>query len=171
MINNEQSHTKEDMATLYQLPQDPHSATQQSCALLTQLLHPAKSDMPAITLTSYNHISPTDTTSSPLLHFYKSIDSIPTDSELASSKIQAGALVQLRSDLEEHFVGLKREFEERAGRKWVPLREWETEEWEWEWDGEGSNKGYEWVIWRIAGGEGLWAGWKVTGMVERGGRC
>jgi hypothetical protein len=142
-VSNEHSHTIEDMATLCQLPQDPHSAIQQSCAPSTQLLHPAKSNMPAITLTSYQYLPPTDTTSFPLLHRFKPVDPNPftTDSELASSEAQAPALVQLRSDLEEHFVGLKKEFEQKTGRSWVPLRAWERE---WKWNGEGEEE-LEWM--------------------------
>jgi hypothetical protein len=42
-----------------------------------------------------------------------------------------GEITKLRCELDEHFKILKDEFEEKTGRRWVPLRSYEDEEWEW----------------------------------------
>lgn len=51
----------------------------------------------------------------------------------------------LSVELEEHFQGLKDEFEEATGRGWNPLTAWGSEEWEWEDGCEGEPGLFDWT--------------------------
>jgi hypothetical protein len=129
----------------------------------TKVLHEEEDGKPAITLTTYvqGHPSRTDIKES-LLDLFKPIDPSPFNetpdpaSTIKASTPQerystsgadvaalavgdASALLQLRSELKDHFRGLTRGFEEKTGRGWTPLRAWAKEEWEWE--SESENEG------------------------------
>ena len=124
--------------------------------LSTKVLHEEEDGKPAITLTTYaqGRSSSTDIKES-LLDLFKPIDPSPFNEtpDPASSSMNfigqerdntggfdvealeiggASALLQLRCELEDHFRGLTREFKEKTGKGWTPLRAWTKEEWEWE---------------------------------------
>jgi hypothetical protein len=89
----------------------------------TKVLHDAHDGRPSITLTSYTTefrgpASPT------------AVSKAPASSErLVGPHNEQPAL---KCELDEYFLGLKGEFEEKTGKVWVPLRGWAREEWEWE---------------------------------------
>jgi hypothetical protein len=89
----------------------------------TKLLHDAHDGRPSITLTSYTTklrgpASPT------------AVSKVPARSEwLVEPRNEQPAL---KCELDEYFLGLKGEFEEKTGKVWVPLRAWAREEWKWE---------------------------------------
>lgn len=120
----------------------------------TTVLQEEEDGKPAITLTTYKHGSCTRGVSTPLLNLvdpiiYKELDTfsnpaINTPIGVISSKYpstspsvqevsikeDAPHLMQLRSELEEHFQGLRLEFEKKTGRTWTPLEPWRNEcEW------------------------------------------
>lgn len=119
----------------------------------TRTLYKGKENNPTITLTAYNYplpgFEPPTGLAGPTSSSKRSTDDIHPFAEHNASRFERrllpGAcgsaedqrtdLAQLRRDLEEHWVGLKREFEATTGRKWVPLRGWGRDE-EWDWGGE-----------------------------------
>jgi hypothetical protein len=107
----------------------------------TKTLQVEQDGKPAITLTTYKHDPSPQDGSTSLLHLFRPIDineikrhatsTLRTTSEQGR---ESCSLMQLRSQLEEHFEGLKREFEVKRGKSWTPLRPWVKEDWEWESD-------------------------------------
>jgi hypothetical protein len=111
----------------------------------TKTLHVEQDGKPAITLTTYKHDSSPLDESTSLLHLFMPID-VSEIKACATSKLVPAteerkdhqSAMELRSQLEEHFEGLKREFEVKRRKTWTPLRAWPNEEWDWDWEGGGA---------------------------------
>jgi hypothetical protein len=64
--------------------------------------------------------------------FVQSQETVMLKNQVASEANKDGLeLINVRADLESHFQELRREFEEKTGRTWVPLMPMEDEEWDW----------------------------------------
>jgi hypothetical protein len=109
----------------------------------TKVLHEGEDDKPTITLTTYKELLPTPQSlvrlfeptnpSSPLTH----ADNDSTIELLTSAFEDTSVLAQhetaeLKRELEDHFQGLRSEFEEKTGRAWAPLQPWARDAWEWD---------------------------------------
>ncbi|KAF1839114.1 hypothetical protein BDW02DRAFT_277085 [Decorospora gaudefroyi] len=137
-----------DMVTTYQvLPKHLDLSTSTSTSLCmrdtkpvaTKTLQEPQDGKPAITLKTYKQGSGSRLGSScSVLHLFKPIND---DGKRNAATIdiksdeETEMLAQLRAQLEEHFQGLKREFEVKRGKCWTALRPWGNEEWEWSEEG------------------------------------
>lgn len=136
----------------------------------TIVLQPGSDGKPAITLTVYKHErgSPYNTPEPLVRIFEPSAHSVvnattaaldivddtfsqPMPPCMDLAVIDGGAMGDdahgqpLSVELEEHFQGLKVEFEEATGRGWNPLTAWGSEEWEWEDGCEGEPGLFDWT--------------------------
>jgi hypothetical protein len=162
LISKPQNHTSKnldianDMEFTYQLPTHfelsttklPMPETQTES---TKTLHVEQDGKPAITLTTYKHSSSSHDESTSLLHLFKPIHDDEIKAHTYSTLVPATekeniyrSAMELRLQLEEHFEGLKREFEVKRRRSWTPLRAWSTEDWDWDWEGGGAE--VEWLV-------------------------
>jgi hypothetical protein len=141
--------TANNMKATYQLPKDLELST--TCLPMTsestKTLQAEEDGKPAITLTTYKHdYIPHDEAAS-LLHLFKPIDvnevknrTTPFFRTVTKQEQGTCSLMQLRLQLEEHFEGLKREFEVKREKSWTPLGPWAKAEWNWDWEDRGAEK-------------------------------
>ncbi|KAF1941556.1 hypothetical protein EJ02DRAFT_492216 [Clathrospora elynae] len=150
-----------DATITYQVPKDFDLGTTSlpvpTIPKSTKTLQDEEDGKLANALTTYNedHRSSAHSGLASLLHLFKPIDfasintstndilsNLPSSLHTSSSpnafsnanafeSEEAHELTALRTELEEHFRRLKREFEAKTGRSWTPLRPWANEEWEW----------------------------------------
>jgi hypothetical protein len=148
-----ETHTIHSMSTLHERSKDCPIGC--GATTSTKVLHEPFDGKPGITLTTYTHDQSTSRHSTPLLHLSKPVDPSPYTSSSPCEKISGPpaqsidrALVEqehpeimrLERELAEYFQDLKREFQGRTGRRWVPLRAWPEEKWEWDSDDEGEGE-------------------------------
>jgi hypothetical protein len=118
-----------------------HGTSFHDPTLSTEVLHESETNTPAITVTTYKDELLTRQLLRRLLQRVEpshdeSICALRREA-LADTTAQVDEKSKkLIRELEEHFEGLKSEFETKTGRVWTPLRAWEDKEWNWEWEDE-----------------------------------
>jgi hypothetical protein len=94
--------------------------------LPTKTLLRATASTPAITFTRYGSVpSPTFTYAPPQM------DAVQSEAFLSTAQRRESVTIA-HPELEEYFDGLKKEFEDKTGRMWVPLEPVKDEDWDWE---------------------------------------
>ncbi|KAF2132415.1 hypothetical protein P153DRAFT_429555 [Dothidotthia symphoricarpi CBS 119687] len=158
-VDQKSSANSSDMTTLYHFPQalelsasrfrertrDTTAPPNPGTLGPTKTLHEQGDDQPAITLTTYNSASSPseplnagglanepDATNKDSPEGNKTQVSNQCITDIRTSAEDEGPeLVRLRCELDDYWMGLQLEFEEKTGRVWVPLRGWGREEWVW----------------------------------------